>query len=163
MKKLKMTVLAIVASVSLFSFQTPSEAASTTHTVSTGESLWTVANRYGVSTVDLTAANKQTSNLIFVGQKLVIPNSFISAADKDLIERLVSAEAKGESYAGKVAVATVILNRLSHPDFPNTVRALAFRGQGKGSVYVYNPNTSTSKWIFSREVTTTIGNHRFAK
>ncbi len=117
MKKLKMTVLAIVASVSLFSFQTPSEAASTTHTVSTGESLWKVANRYGISIVDLKAANKQTSNLIFVGQKLVIPNSFISAADKELMARLVSAEAKGESYAGKVAVATVILNRLSHPIF----------------------------------------------
>ena len=198
MKKLKMTVLAIVASVSLFSFQTPSEAASTTHTVSAGESFWKVANRYGVSILDLKAANNQTSNLIFVGQKLVIPNSFISAADKDLMARLVSAEAKGESYAGKVAVATVVLNRLSHPDFPNTVReviyqvesghyaftpvqngtinqaadadskkavneALAFRGQGKGSVYFYNPITSTSKWIFSREVTTTIGNHRFAK
>ena len=198
MKKLKMTVLAIVASVSLFSFQTPSEAASTTHTVSAGESLWKVANKNGVSIVDLKAANKLTSNLIFVGQKLVIPNSIISAADKDLLARLVSAEAKGESYAGKVAVATVVLNRLSHPDFPNTVReviyqvesghyaftpvqngainqaadadskkavneALAFRGKGKGSVYFYNPNTSTSKWIFSREVTTTIGNHRFAK
>ena len=198
MKKLKMTVLAIVASVSLFSFQTPSEAASTTHTVSTGESFWKVANRYGVSIRDLKAANNQTSNLIYAGQKLVIPNSFISAADKDLMARLVSAEAKGESYAGKVAVATVVLNRLSDPNFPNTVKgviyqiesghyaftpvqngainqaadanskkavneALAFRGQGKGSVYFYNPNTSTSKWIFSREVTTTIGNHRFAK
>jgi N-acetylmuramoyl-L-alanine amidase len=41
--------------------------------------------------------------------------------------------------------------------------ALAFRGKGKGSLFFYNPQTSTSKWILSREVTTVIGKHRFAK
>ena len=41
--------------------------------------------------------------------------------------------------------------------------ALAFRGQGNGSLYFYNPKTSTSQWIFSREVTVRIGNHTFAK
>ena len=32
-----------------------------------------------------------------------------------------------------------------------------------GAVYYYNPVTSTSKWIFSRETITTIGKHVFAK
>ena len=32
-----------------------------------------------------------------------------------------------------------------------------------GAVYYYNPVTSTSKWIFSRETITTIGKHIFAK
>jgi N-acetylmuramoyl-L-alanine amidase len=198
MKKLKMTALAMVTSISLFSFNHSTEAAGMSHTANAGESFWKIGNKYGVSVQALKTANHQTSNLLYVGQKLVIPNTTISAADKDLMARLVSAEAKGESYAGKVAVATVVLNRLSHPDFPNTIRdviyqiaaghyaftpvqngtinqaadaaskkavneAIAFRGQGNGSIYFYNPKTSTSKWIFSREVTITIGNHVFAK
>lgn len=32
-----------------------------------------------------------------------------------------------------------------------------------GATYYYNPVTSTSKWIFSRETITTIGKHVFAK
>nr|WP_256241102.1 cell wall hydrolase [Bacillus sp. V3B] len=193
-----MTALAIITSISLFSFNSSTEAASVSHTVNSGESFWKIGNQYGVSVQALKTVNNQTSNLLYVGQKLVIPNSDISAADKDLMARLVSAEAKGESYAGKVAVATVILNRLSHPDFPNTIKgviyqidagyyaftpvqngainqaadveskkavneALAYRGQGNGSIYFYNPKTASSKWIFSREVTVTIGNHVFAK
>ena len=30
-----------------------------------------------------------------------------------------------------------------------------------GAIYYYNPRTATSKWILSRPVLTTIGNHRF--
>lgn len=32
-----------------------------------------------------------------------------------------------------------------------------------GSIYFYNPSKSTSQWIFSRPVVTTIGSHVFAK
>lgn len=32
-----------------------------------------------------------------------------------------------------------------------------------GAVYYFNPNTATNKWIWSRPVTVTIGNHRFCK
>lgn len=198
MKKLKMVILTFVASISLFCFSTQSLAASTTHIVKSGDTYWKIGNTYGVSVLDLKNSNNKTSNLLNIGQTLVIPKPVISVVDKDLMARLVFAEAKGEPYAGKVAVATVILNRLSDPNFPNTVssvvyqiesghyaftpvqngtinqaadqasknavnEALAFRGQGRGSVYFYNPKTASSKWIFSREVTTTIGNHRFAK
>ena len=31
-----------------------------------------------------------------------------------------------------------------------------------GAIYYYNPSTATSKWIFSRKTTVTIGNHVFA-
>jgi len=31
-----------------------------------------------------------------------------------------------------------------------------------GCLYYYNPEKSTSQWIFSRKVVTTIGKHRFA-
>lgn len=32
-----------------------------------------------------------------------------------------------------------------------------------GAVYYFNPKTATSKWIWSRPMTVTIGNHRFCK
>lgn len=43
------------------------------HTVSRGESLGVIANRYGVTVRDLYAANERLSNTIFPGQELVIP------------------------------------------------------------------------------------------
>ena len=32
-----------------------------------------------------------------------------------------------------------------------------------GAIYYFNPNTATNKWIWSRPMTITIGNHRFCK
>lgn len=32
-----------------------------------------------------------------------------------------------------------------------------------GAVYYFNPNTATNKWIWSRQMTVTIGKHRFCK
>ena len=32
-----------------------------------------------------------------------------------------------------------------------------------GAIYYFNPNTATSKWIWSRPMTVTIGKHRFCK
>lgn len=198
MNKVKKLLIASTLSLSLFGFHSHSEAAVNTHLVHSGETYWIIANKYGVSVNSLKKVNNKSSDLLYPGEKLQIPNSALSAADKQLLARLVSAEAKGESYAGKVAVATVVLNRVDSKEFPNTVKevvyqkvsghyaftpvqngainkaadkdsikaveeAIAFRGQGKGSLYFYNPKISTSKWIFSRPVTVTIGKHRFAK
>ena len=41
--------------------------------------------------------------------------------------------------------------------------ALGGSAPSGGAVYYYNPVTSTSKWIFTRETITTIGKHVFAK
>ena len=115
-----------------------------------------------------------------------------SSSDYDLLARIISAEARGESYLGQVAVGAVILNRIEHPSFPDTISGVIYQkgafsclndGQfyesvadsaysaardaingldpSGGAIYYYNPSTATSKWIFSRPVITTIGNHRF--
>jgi len=42
----------------------------------------------------------------------------------DLFSRLVHAEAKGETYRGQVAVAASVLNRVVHPDYPDTLSAI---------------------------------------
>ena len=43
------------------------------HTVIAGESLWRISRKYGVSVVQLKAANKLQNDTIWVGQKLIIP------------------------------------------------------------------------------------------
>ncbi|QUH22124.1 cell wall hydrolase [Alkaliphilus sp. B6464] len=46
----------------------------------------------------------------------------ITDEEIELLERLVHAEAKGESFNGKIAVANVVFNRVRSNDFPNTVK-----------------------------------------
>ena len=47
--------------------------------------------------------------------------------DLALLCRMISAEARGEPYTGQVAVGAVILNRVKHPSFPNTVAGVLFQ------------------------------------
>ena len=116
----------------------------------------------------------------------------LSSSDYELLARTISAEARGEPYIGQVAVGAVILNRIEHPSFPDTLSGVIYQkgafsclndGQfyepisdsaykaatdaingldpSGGAIYYYNPAKATSKWIFSRPVITTIGDHRF--
>ena len=50
-----------------------------------------------------------------------------SASDYNLLARVISAEARGEPYTGQVAVGAVILNRVEHPSFPNTVAGVIYQ------------------------------------
>ncbi|WP_052342691.1 cell wall hydrolase [Bacillus sp. EB01] len=187
----------LILSMSAFTNAAPADAAAN-HRVQKGETYWKIATKYGVPIKELMKINNANNAQLPIGKNLTIPNSSITAAEKDLLARLVHAEAKGEPYAGKVAVATVVLNRVASQDFPDTIKgvinevangyyafspvqdgsinkpadaeakravneALAFQGQGNGSLFFFNPETAVSKWVFSRETTITIGNHRFAK
>ena len=44
-----------------------------------------------------------------------------------LLARLISAEARGEPYSGQVAVGAVVLNRVEHPSFPNTISGVIYQ------------------------------------
>ena len=52
---------------------------------------------------------------------------YITGEDIDLMAKLVSAESIGEPYEGKVAVASVVLNRTIDPSFPNTIKEVIFQ------------------------------------
>lgn len=47
--------------------------------------------------------------------------------DVYLLARLISAEARGEPYTGQVAVGAVVLNRVKHPSFPNTLSGVIYQ------------------------------------
>ena len=54
------------------------------------------------------------------------PSGAVSAGQSQsgelyLLARLISAEARGEPYVGQVAVGAVVLNRVEHPSFPNSI------------------------------------------
>ena len=50
-----------------------------------------------------------------------------SSGELNLLARLISAEARGEPYMGQVAVGAVVLNRVRHPSFPNSVSAVIYQ------------------------------------
>jgi len=50
-----------------------------------------------------------------------------SSADYDLLARIISAEARGEPYSGQVAVGAVVLNRIEHPSFPDTLSGVVYQ------------------------------------
>lgn len=75
-------------------------------------------------------------------------NTTYSNADVELLAKVISAEARGESYEGQVAVGAVILNRVRHPSFPNSISGVVYQ-QGAFSCVNdsnwYKPVSETSK------------------
>ena len=47
--------------------------------------------------------------------------------DEYLLARLISAEARGEPYEGQVAVGAVVLNRVRHMSFPNSISGVIYQ------------------------------------
>lgn len=47
--------------------------------------------------------------------------------DLNLLSRVVYSEARGEPYVGQVAVAAIVLNRVSHSSFPNSVAGVVYQ------------------------------------
>jgi len=60
-----------------------------------------------------------------------------SQRDIELLAKLVYAEARGEPYTGKVAVAATVLNRLKDPKYPKTISGIIF--QVVDGYYQYSP------------------------
>ena len=90
------------------------------HEVQKDETVKDIAISYGVPMDDLLAKNNETTKTVKAGDVLVMPKT-LTSQEKNLMARLVEAEAKGEPYKGKVAVANVILNRVESSKFPDTV------------------------------------------
>lgn len=53
--------------------------------------------------------------------------SGVSNSDYQLLARIISAEARGEPYTGQVAVGAVVLNRVEHPSFPDSIAGVVYQ------------------------------------
>lgn len=96
-----------------------------TYTVSEGDSISAIANRYGIDLEALMAINPQVvnPNKIQVGQALNVPAGAVpdrgtaiatSYSDKELevLAKTIYGEARGEPQVGQEAVAFTVLNRI---------------------------------------------------
>jgi len=57
-----------------------------------------------------------------------------TSSNQYLLARLIYAEARGESYKGKVAVGAVVLNRVRSSQFPNTLSGVIYQKNAFESV-----------------------------
>ncbi|MBR5473308.1 MAG: spore cortex-lytic enzyme [Clostridia bacterium] len=61
--------------------------------------------------------------------------SSYNSADYELLARIISAEARGESYLGQIAVGAVVLNRMEHPSFPDTLSGVVYQNGAFSCLY----------------------------
>ena len=80
--------------------------------------------------------------------KIGLPTGSASSynSNVNLLARVISGEARGEKYEGQVAIAAVVLNRVKHASFPNTISGVvyqsgAFTAVSDGQINV-TPGTS---------------------
>ena len=112
-----------------------------TYTVRSGDTLFTIAKHYGITYQAIMTANGIRNSAIYPGQVLRIPVpgpaattavsrggsiGNVSAADLDLLARIITAEAANQTYQTQVAVGAVILNRVKSSLFPNTIRGVIY-------------------------------------
>ncbi|MBM6617573.1 cell wall hydrolase [Bacillus suaedaesalsae] len=138
MKWMKKLAIASTLTATLFTFQTQiADAASFKHTVKSGETFYKISNHYGVPISAIQRINNRYNFTLYAGERITVPH-IPTSYERDLLARLVYAEAKGESYAGKVAVATVVLNRVDSTLFPNTVAGVITERSATGH-YAFSP------------------------
>lgn len=79
--------------------------------------------------------------------------STASGGDVYLLARLISAEARGEPYIGQVAVGAVVLNRIDHPSFPNSLSGVIYQSGAFSCLYdgQFNQPVSDSAYRAARE------------
>ncbi len=61
-----------------------------------------------------------------------------SSNDVYLLAKVIEAEARGESYTGQVAVGAVILNRVDHSSFPDSISGVVYQSGAFDCVYDSN-------------------------
>lgn len=126
------------------------------YTVQPGDSLFLIGQEFGLSYQEIMSANGLSTSDIYAGMSLYIPTSGAvagqqsgpqtsrngnlqrpTAADVDLLARLITAEADAEPYEGKVAVGAVVLNRVASPNFPNSISGVI--NQYDDGTYQFEP------------------------
>ncbi len=122
-------VLMIGTTILMLSLEVLPVNAAFLHSIQSGDTLYKIAVNNGTSVRELKQNNGLTGDRIYPGSQLVIPANPnpIKKGDIDLLARLVTAEAGAEPFKGKVAVASVILNRSEDKNFPKTIAGNIFQ------------------------------------
>lgn len=70
---------------------------------------------------------KVEMNSIMATEEPAEMKAAVTEEEYDLLARAVYSEARGEPFSGQVAIAAVILNRVEHANFPDTIRGVIFQ------------------------------------
>lgn len=132
MNRKQMVQILISGMMLISSLAVTTPAMAWTYQIKKGDSLFKISQRYGAEVEQLQHANGLESTRILSGDRLWIPDSKPMQNSRGnsnlyLLARLISGEARGESYQGQVAVGAVIMNRLQSADFPNTIAGNIFK------------------------------------
>lgn len=79
-----------------------------------------------------------------VAKPLLAGSLYYDADEVNWMARIISAEARGEPFIGQVAVGNVVLNRVRHKDFPNTIWGVIF--DKRYGVVQFSPVSDGSIW-----------------
>ncbi len=88
----------------------------------TESAVYEYQERYGLKTDGITGAETLESMGL---SESAAEDSYDN--DLYLLSRIISAEARGEPYIGQLAVGAVIMNRVKHPSFPNTIAGVIYQ------------------------------------
>ena len=83
-------------------------------------------------------------------------SEYYDSTDLYWLSRIISAEARGEPFAGQIAVGNVVLNRVASSQFPNTVKGVIFDTKygvqfspvSSGTIY----NTPTASAVMAAKI-----------
>ena len=83
-------------------------------------------------------------------------SEYYNSTDLYWLSRIISAEARGEPFAGQIAVGNVVLNRMRNSQFPNTVKGVIFDTKygvqfspvSSGTIY----NTPTTSAVMAAKI-----------
>ncbi len=116
------------------------------HKVKSGDTMHSIAVRYGIPLTRLKKANKNKTSIV-PKEKLIIPgvkpykkaDSVISykEGEVDLLAKLIEAEAGGESLKAKIAVGATVINRVQSGDWASSLTGVIY--QKFNTYYQFTP------------------------
>jgi len=106
--------------------------------VGPGDTLYDLARDFSTTIGTILALNNRENSFLRSGERIRLPinnltshqilNQRVSKQELDLLARAVYGESRGEPYAGQVAVAAVIINRVLSHQFPDTFAEVIYQG-----------------------------------
>ncbi|MBR5130890.1 MAG: spore cortex-lytic enzyme [Alphaproteobacteria bacterium] len=85
-------------------------------------------------------AGRKTLLYLGLGSSTNSTTGGYSSSDIYLLARIIGAEARGESYVGQVAVGAVVLNRVRHSSFPDSIAGVVYQSGAFSAVRDSNWN-----------------------
>lgn len=125
-------VLIIAFIILLLAVSAPAQMVEQVYIVQPGDTLSEIASEYNLDWRYLAQFNDiKDPTRMRAGMKLRIPSKVyvvdFTPEERDLLARLIHAEARGEPLEGQIAVGAVVINRVKSDKFPDTITEVIYQ------------------------------------